>query len=257
MKISIWRQFSSNHSSRFTVVGEFQTTEAATQAVAELKALAEAISKWYEDNPDDLEERMSGELVDPTPPEIEFGQRYQIDWNEYSVDWWTDQLPVTQYERLVFVNGTESDVGAKPFDQLLQKIGGTPAVDGVLVDNGDEAYFNVVVNVSCQAPNPETTEGIVAATSIYFEADRKFRQSRDLSQFDMFATPWRDYTLGGLTGFSSTSGAVSRTGLSLRFEKLSFFHLGYGLPGLLAYLKAQGCTQVEYQLIEKEWGEEE
>lgn len=256
MNIAFWQQFNSNHSSRFTVVGEFETVETATKAVEELQALADAIAKWYEENPESQDFRLSNGVVEPTPPEDEFIERYQIDWNSSSVDWWGEISPVTQYERLVFVNGTESDLGAKPFDAILKMLGGKPSIDGVLLEARQERYSQVYVSITCQAPDVSTATQIKEATQRYFAANAEFDRDSSL-EHDIFASPWRDYNLGGVYGHSTTSGTIEQDGPHLSFTNMTFFHIGYGLPGLLAYLRAQGCTQVECQLIEKKWGEEE
>ena len=42
MKLSVWQQFSSNHSASFTVVGEFESAQKAQQAAAEIRRLIDA-----------------------------------------------------------------------------------------------------------------------------------------------------------------------------------------------------------------------
>jgi hypothetical protein len=41
MRVTLWQEFSSNHSSDFTVVGEFPTPEAAQEAARRLRAFFE------------------------------------------------------------------------------------------------------------------------------------------------------------------------------------------------------------------------
>ena len=48
MQIHIWRQFSSNHSADFTLVGEFETPERAHVVADEMRLLIKNITKWYE-----------------------------------------------------------------------------------------------------------------------------------------------------------------------------------------------------------------
>ena len=45
MKISIWRQFSSNHSGGFTVIGKFQSKEEADKLADEIRTLIKTIKE--------------------------------------------------------------------------------------------------------------------------------------------------------------------------------------------------------------------
>ena len=49
MRISIWQQFSSNHSSSFTIIGTFENSEAAQRAAIEFRAILEKIVGWYQE----------------------------------------------------------------------------------------------------------------------------------------------------------------------------------------------------------------
>ena len=73
----------------------------------------------------------------------------------------------------------------------------------------------------------------------------------------MFDTPWRDYNDARPFEYSTVSGNVWRDGVQLRFEQLDFWHIGYGLPQLIGYLRAKGCTEIEYQLTEREYEDDE
>ena len=176
MQVSIWQQFSSNHSSRFTVVGEFETPEAAQKAADILRQFAETIRQWYAENPDADEDWNAGGPVLPIPPELEFSRQHNIEWGDHAHDWlFGEAVPVTHIARLVFVNGTESDFGAKPLDDVLERLGGNVKVDGTIIysesDDGwltDEAYFSVSVSVTCLAPDAS----IAMATSARLCAER-------------------------------------------------------------------------------------
>ena len=75
MKITVWQQFSSNHSSRFTIVGVFNTLTVAENAAAEIRGILQKIQQWHEDNPEKSEalyEEADGEWPPPLS-EIEKG----------------------------------------------------------------------------------------------------------------------------------------------------------------------------------------
>lgn len=47
MRISIWQQFSSNHSSGFTVVGEFATRSEAENAANKIREILYRLKDWH------------------------------------------------------------------------------------------------------------------------------------------------------------------------------------------------------------------
>ena len=94
MRIRVWRQFSSNHSSHFTVVGRFESEEQAREATGRFVSVLEAIDEWRRapENQKWIEEQehLDGGFstnIPLTPPEIEFSKQYDVDWGRYSIDW--------------------------------------------------------------------------------------------------------------------------------------------------------------------------
>ncbi len=89
MKISIWQQWASNHSTRFTVVGTFASAAEATKTANELKRLVTKIAQWLESN----DYFNGGEYWDKnpdmplSPPEIEISETYNVEWSQHSMDW--------------------------------------------------------------------------------------------------------------------------------------------------------------------------
>src|SRR5688572_16759287 len=78
MKVSIWSQFSSNHSSSYTVVGEFESSEAAQHAKAILQRMLFEIVDW--------KTRSDTAEADHNMIENGYAQKYGIKWDE-SIDW--------------------------------------------------------------------------------------------------------------------------------------------------------------------------
>jgi hypothetical protein len=246
MRLSVWQQFSSNHSARFTVVGQFETAEAARKAAEELNQILTTITNWYEDpaNADALAELEGGDELPVSPPEIQLSQQYNVEWSEHGLDWiWGDQEErvVTVADRLVFVTSGDTWLGAKPMDSLVQRLGGTAMVDGHFTPGEGGDYAKVTVDLTCLALDADTAEAITSAVNSYFEA---IKSDSD----EPFNTPWRSYSQR--QEYSTMRGQVTRDGLRIHFEQVSFFHIGYGLPGLIAYLQDKGCTNIEYRLQE-------
>lgn len=94
MKISIWQQFSSNHSSYFGITGTFKTFEEAHQAYDELRRILMEIDQWHRENVADSDAyHKNWDSSQPTaaPPELEIAKRYSIEWPD-TIDWmgWAD-----------------------------------------------------------------------------------------------------------------------------------------------------------------------
>src|SRR5687768_7863721 len=51
MKISLWQQFSSNHSNGFQVVGIFESVDDAANVETRLKQLLNEATRWHKENP--------------------------------------------------------------------------------------------------------------------------------------------------------------------------------------------------------------
>lgn len=134
MKIQIWQQWSSNHSARFTVIGQFKTPTEAQQAAAVLRQDLRRIHNWHIEHDGERYGHISGDL---TPVELELAEKYGVEWAALAVDWayFDDEHgfePVSVFQNWVFIDGTNSDIGAHPADKLIQKLGGDAYVQGTL-----------------------------------------------------------------------------------------------------------------------------
>lgn len=82
MRISVWQQFSSNHSAMYTVVGLFDSDVAARIAGEKIRQSVVEIAAWYEQNKE--QSRMLG--GNTSPLEEQLAREYHFDWKE-PVDW--------------------------------------------------------------------------------------------------------------------------------------------------------------------------
>jgi hypothetical protein len=89
MKISIWQQFSSNHSAYYTVVGEFTTPSQAEAAGSQIRQFFNDINAWFEkpENAQSKYERQDEGLPTLSDPERKITEQYAIQWYENGVDW--------------------------------------------------------------------------------------------------------------------------------------------------------------------------
>jgi hypothetical protein len=251
MQVSIWSAFSSNHSSRFTVVGIFQTPEQAEQAAGVFMNLLQSVVDWYNlpENADARDE-LEGSEPEPTPPERALAKQLAIYWGPLSLDWlWVginDHEPVKVLDNLVFLDGTESESGAYPADAVIERLGGQAFVNGDKDDEGRE-ITSVELNLTCVAPDEAAAEAIEIATSDPFRTPVKTQDPGSQSPWIAFA---------GRPDVSIQAGKMRRTGRVLAFN-CQFSQIAFDFPDMLAYLRDRGCVDFQYQFTEKNFFEEE
>ncbi len=244
MKISIWRQFSSNHSASFQMVGTFDSVEKAMEAAEHIRHILREIATYWQNLPaEDREARWDRQPEEITPIEQALSQRYGVEWsrNAYSgephrIDW----IPadpertvqaVLQFEHCVFMeNIGNTDVGTEPFETLLRKWGASIAawreVEGTLIS----------MTTTCLAPDEDTAERLLGEVEVITSDDEFARQGVVIGH--------------ALMGYSNRS-AIRREGRKLIYplnalllESINHF------PMFFAYLRENGCTEIEYQFSE-------
>jgi hypothetical protein len=223
MRLSLWSQFSSNHSARFTCVGVFDTPADAEDASAYLNYIFSYISEWYlrPENADWRELTGDG-LPPPSPAELEVAAALGFDWGDYAADWIPFPEvggPLTSFDRLVFIGEYKCDAGAQPADRLMEAIGGQALVDGSLgpEQNRDSSIW---LYLTARAPDEASAE-LVRSLVVDFFAD------------------W------------SEEGVVYCKGVRLNLERWRLFDLASQLPELIGMLEKHACTDIEYMLTEE------
>lgn len=235
MKLSLWRQFSSNNSSTFTVVGEFASADDAKRAAAEIQHLLIEIAKWYEMPENRAVRRKIGppvQLNTPlTPIEAEYSQKYDIEWG-VPIDWSINSdvaaEGVSIFNNLIFVSNDYplrySTMNANPIDKLIEKLG------GAAWNNGVKWKLKVEVVV----PDSETASRLFADIQIFhFEDGRLHAQIGDIS-----------------VGLIAVFRTVDEENTYMVYHFTDFGYISRDLPKFVEYLKGKGCTEVQYQFIQ-------
>jgi hypothetical protein len=311
MNISIWQQFSSNHSSAFTVIGTFESHESAQEVARELRTILQRIVDWYGEP---LNEGIAREVLDdpkhpPVPPELDLAEQYHIDWPK-AVDWLANVHDVTGavsvYNDAVFLRSlAETDDGEIPFDQIMNRF-----TDHVVVQV--EAAQSIEIVLTCVAPNHDIANHIYQSIHDYLQAPHervipwinfhpKNIEQRDLvhlaslylvnrdhlrsrpkpvhepdlssellaallagntSRVEMLRDQIRTHKkASGLTQPEEdlilaanadlySQGEIDLVGLRVSL-RIWLGQPAQGLPVLIAYLSAQGCSQIQYQFLQK------
>jgi hypothetical protein len=241
VRISIWQQFSSNHSGGFDLVAQFKTPEEAQKAFATVKGFIQKIADYYAAHEDELEkQRPKHGLLYITPVEEELARQYNLtDW-ELSVDWApfeADPDPemakgLKVFQNLVFLYPViETWLNAKPFDELFEQLGGKVAL-GSGVEGDEEFKFRPVVNMTCIALDEQTAAEIVQKLNY-------------LNRYEDWIWPQirvPDY-------YEPIDGLITYSGSTIACQDMQTDALF--MEYLKAYLEGHGCTAFEFSISNK------
>lgn len=209
MKITVWQQFSSNHSSGFTIVGEFSTHDAAVQAAEQIRSMLQQIADWHEQHQEETHDWWSSGdwATAPSPPEKEFATQYGIAW-QGAIDWFGDARVEVVLDRLVFIiPGFRPEADGQPFDQIMNRLGGSGYHEGNVYG---ETTGWIIFDLTCEAPDD------TVANEIYLKH----------------------------LGFNRR---IKRAGLYLHFDRWRFDE-DPELPALVEELRERGCSDIHYML---------
>jgi hypothetical protein len=225
MKLTIWQQFSSNHSSHFHIVGVFDTSAAAQKAADELRQIFKQIEDWHEQNPEKSEalmERWSRGEWPQAVSEIEeiLAEKYGVRWTN-GIEWFWDARLELLLDHIVHIStGGQTDSGPEPFDEIIERLGGYGLVTGA--DVGGTPFGKIIVYLSCVAPDIETAEMIVKEQTK--DSNNKFKQTL------------------------KHTNKVSNSGTALNFS-WDFDSSFWKLDRLVKELKDNKCTDIGYSFF--------
>ncbi|MBZ0320993.1 MAG: hypothetical protein K8L91_31550 [Anaerolineae bacterium] len=233
MKISIWQQFSSNHSADFTLVGTFESPEKAEHAGQELRKIIEMIGHWWEEQ-GEFEDCVSqvaqmAKKKQLTPPEQAIASQYNIDWGREPIDWTLTAEAakgVEVYRNLVFINPyTETWSSTQPFENLLNLWGGLIACE---MEYSEHRLTFTVQFAARDEAHAEKMAQQLAVMWQEFESDS-----------EQFGYPFGSYQRDGLT--FSIAGFPVFWFMSELFQRFQDF---------IGWLEDQQCTIINYAIEE-------
>jgi hypothetical protein len=235
MRISIWQQFSSNHSSTFTVVGRFGTKAAARDVVSRFTDIFQTIPEWSREseNREWLKQHRENEYHPPTPLEIEFGKQYGVDWGERGIDW-LGAIPeerIRQIGKDVFIT-TDGDTWSHPTPilNLMAKFGGQ-----VGIQLSDKTLLRL--HLTCSMINQRWAESVYQEVASYFE-EPKGKQP-----------PWTRELRHEVNLNHTLKGTIQQDGSQISMECV-FFHVYEGFSALIEWLSWK-TSKLEYYFTEE------
>jgi hypothetical protein len=181
MQISVWQQFSSNHSANFDLVATFSTSKEAEKFFLELRDFFEKYWRWWLTLGKDNSER-GAVFIDKrqesqySPIQIEFIHKYSLQSDQF-LDWiiWAENESTFEQEMAetlailgnhIFLNSPLEIWYADYtfFSEYMNKIGAELAVSGSEVVGTMIEMF-----ILCKAPSPKDAQTI---TDMFLKIDK-------------------------------------------------------------------------------------
>lgn len=211
LQVSIWQQFSSNHSGYFWVAGTFKTVEEARVAYDELRHILFEIDRWHREHKEESAAASEAGNYKALPPEAAFALQYNVQW-PHTIDWtnfgdyWLEDWPgyetlrpaqersrelideaVNIVGRVVIVsNPDQTWMTTQPFQSLLEHFGAaTIGVDLDKLEGESHEDFELHAVVKFMAPSIETADNIENALHRYLTSLIILAPDDDLP-------PWHD-----------------------------------------------------------------
>ncbi|MAS33606.1 MAG: hypothetical protein CL610_06350 [Anaerolineaceae bacterium] len=196
MHISIWQQFSSNHSGFFWVVGTFESFSEAEGAFKTLREMLFAIDQWHREHVEEYQTLLQTGLNEALPPEQAYAEQFQVDW-QYPIDWtnWAnyyledwpgyESIDAQRSARhmidaairivgrnVIVSNPDQTWMTIQPFEGILASLGAeTIGYDLPFIESEAGKDFAFSTTLTFTAPNPATADRIEGMVRQYLAGD--------------------------------------------------------------------------------------
>lgn len=183
MKITLWQQFSSNHSASFTVVGTFESADQAESVAASLRQMMREIATFWQGLSDEARQQWQADDSDEyagqlTPVEQKWSDYFVVEWPKrgddgyYRIDWLPPdpdlaEAGVLLVDRSVLVSDVW--VTSSPHTHIvaiLEQYGAS------IAKTSETENLGLVVTVTCTAPDESTAMQLMGDVT---EAHGRFR----------------------------------------------------------------------------------
>lgn len=142
MKLSLWQQFSSNHSASFRLVGQFESEVAAQQATRKLESMLNELDIWWQAIDLNNRETIYLELLEKRswpPPEMEWQTAYNLKQSYLLLDWWVEHHSSKDFVRtirdLLILDPGSTWSDPEMFVEILEQWGGKIHYESSALEN--------------------------------------------------------------------------------------------------------------------------
>jgi hypothetical protein len=214
MKVSIWQQFSSNNSTDYMVVGEFQRASQAKAARELLITMLKDIAEWHrsQNTETTIDPRVFNEL---TPIELVYQQRLGSTWEE-GINW------IPRYETVIeeYIEQVDNILIAQTMSHTLMRTPTKP-IEGII-----ELFNGIPHLVASWSP--------LYKASVTIETNTE----QDAGKLSRMVTDGRFY----LSESDYIWTTITRKRRNLTFTTTSF----WGLAEFIKYLKTYKPKHLSY-----------
>jgi hypothetical protein len=215
MRLSLWQQFSSNHSGSFAVVGRFATEEEAKVAAEKLAEIVRRIDEWFENPPNEAAYQNDSDAL--THVEEVIRKEYVSNgWDYQGIEWYGQHGPIHQIGRDIYFCVIETWGTPEPISSLLAKLGGQSYEQLEF----DAPITTVVIRLTCEFADAQTAEQVTTHIEDWMD-----------SMYDAHNWPV----------FTDVQVSQDAARLNLEIE-----HGVEVMPRLLEWLRSQGARELKY-----------
>lgn len=250
MKLSIWQQFSSNHSGAFTLIGTFESVKEAEHAAAIVRQLLTDIQHWLLANADTPTSPSGYNFI--TPPEQAFRQQYGelgercIDWDGLIVHHQSGDAVQSVGNHVLLTTLTESWTDPTNYRGLLDHLGSQRTQRHWDIDG----TFLVKVTLNLRGTAPSEVEAVAFETAFNQHLVHPNNNAPWVAIGEHRFQNWAGYW--GAEQLYLEGGRCQRQGATVQLSDVTFVSLAHGLPALLVYLQGAGYLDLHHDLIETE-----
>lgn len=254
MKLSIWQQFSSNHSAYFSVVGTFSSTEEAQRAANKLHKIDSQVWQWLQELPREEAfawHEKSHETI--TPIEAKIQKLEQMSWFPSLLQFrpleLNNHLLVRQNH--VFVEPAAITwFGPNPYPALLQALGAN--VNICVSESRTHPDCLLLVDISCKLPDDELDAAILFESfrEDFYAYRNDSRRIYNFDTIDNLQLPFDYESLKYRFTDEFPHFEAQHEGDLLNLKGLAFgagWSWSRDLDETIKFLSDEGCTNISYE----------
>jgi hypothetical protein len=270
MHLSIWQQFSSNHSADFTVIGQFETPEQAEAALARIRTIWLQIYQWREANfsSQDLWSAYWQGAIGASP-EQEFAQEVGIPWHpDYKLEWIRRSSDVENTVRLfrnLVILSSDGETWHYPETYIAYLRQSNANVFVSYMEYSTRPNTVIIIRLSATAPTETLAQQIqsqinqhllleqpVSTPWVAFSGGKRhpltdrydFVLNRPLPDVDLTADEKKMIWIDNMQcwAYSPNPDGIVRRDHKLEINQLVFTSAECGFPAFITWLESFGCT---------------
>jgi hypothetical protein len=231
VRISIWQQFASNNSTNFTVVGTFESNEAAERAAEQLRGIVDKIRRVGTKQFSKADREVLSQLID-IDTWFSFGSdaKRPLDWVQSTAA----DVPVVVDGNHVFLSDGSCCLwgGPKPFNSLMERFGGNVQIEcNDCIDGTPNT--TLITTMTLSVPTDQVAQDIVDAVTLFND------------NYDFYCLYYGTHKLFG--ALIEQGIAIQRDNKRLILsDVLCLDRLDEDTLALIRYFQHLNCTDIDY-----------